>query len=116
MSRKSSTDSSLSRKSSTDSLLNQEVSKSDRVDYLQKTAMLYKASDPPSSGQEDEKALHEVERVLSVRRNKGRFEFLVKWLGWGEKDNTWEPKENFEGDACKFDRFQLRLCLQHLYA
>ena len=115
MSRKSSTDSSLSRKSSTDSSLNQELSKLDRANYLQKTAMLCKASDPPSSGQEDKEALHAVERVLSVRRNKGRFEFLVKWLGWGEKDNTWEPKENFEGDACKFDSFQLRLCLQHLF-
>ena len=68
--------------------------------------MIFKASDPRSRGQEDEEALHAVERVLSVRRNKGRFEFLVKWLGWGEKDNTWEPKENFEGDACKFDSFQ----------
>ena len=115
MPRKSSTDSSLSRKSSTDSSLNQEVSKLDRVNYLQKTAILFKASDPPSSGQEDKETLHEVERVLSVRRNKGRFEFLVKWLGWGEKDNTWEPKENFEGDACKFDSFQSRLCLQHLF-
>ena len=72
----------MSRKSSTDTSVNQEVSKSDRDNYLQKVTMLFKASDPPSSGQEDEKPLHAVERVVSVREKRQvRVFSQVAWLG-----------------------------------
>lgn len=33
-----------------------------------------------------------VEEILEQDKNK----FLVKWKGWDEKFNTWEPRENVE--------------------
>lgn len=37
-----------------------------------------------------------VHKILGHRKNeKGKYEFLVKWKGWSEKDNSWEPSENF---------------------
>ena len=36
----------------------------------------------------------EVESVLAQRVVRGRRQFLVKWLGYGDWENSWEPEEN----------------------
>jgi hypothetical protein len=36
----------------------------------------------------------EVERILDVRTHRRRLQWLVKWVGYGNENNTWEPKEN----------------------
>lgn len=36
-----------------------------------------------------------VDRVLDKRFNKnGEIEYLVKWEGWSDKFNSWEPEEH----------------------
>lgn len=36
-----------------------------------------------------------VSRILEVRFPKGKpREFLIRWKGWGEDDDTWEPEDN----------------------
>jgi hypothetical protein len=37
---------------------------------------------------------YEVERVLGERKVHGKVQYLVKWRGYGEWENSWEPKEN----------------------
>ena len=44
---------------------------------------------------EIEDELYEVEDIRDHRGNPGHREYLVKWAGYGERVNTWEPAESF---------------------
>ncbi len=39
--------------------------------------------------------IYYVEQVVSERNKKGKKEVLIKWLGYPDKFNTWEPASNF---------------------
>ena len=40
---------------------------------------------------EEEEAVWEVEQIVNHRNNDGEPVYRVKWRGFGEEDNTWEP-------------------------
>lgn len=49
-----------------------------------------------SSDSEEE---YVVEKIVAKRLNKGKVEYLLKWKGWPETSNTWEPEEHLDCSA-----------------
>ena len=44
---------------------------------------------------------YEVEEILDSKREKGGWEYLIKWKGYGPEHNTWEPRGNLLQHAKK---------------
>lgn len=42
-----------------------------------------------------------IEAILDKRTRKGRVEYLVKWEGYGDDDNTWETRQHMVEDGMK---------------
>jgi len=50
-----------------------------------------------------------VKKVVDKRTKRGKTQYLVKWKGWGEDDNTWEPLNNLEGSKGKIEEYEKKL-------
>ncbi|KAK2366889.1 chromo domain-containing protein LHP1 [Trifolium repens] len=51
---------------------------------------------------------YEAESIRQKRVRRGKVEYLVKWFGWDEKDNTWEPLQNLVYATDLVDDFEKR--------
>jgi len=70
--------------------------------YSEPTIIGQKPSAPPSTridGHEE----WEVEKILQHRIRNRKREFLVRWKGFTQGDDTWEPEANLQnaGDSVK---------------
>ncbi|KAL6842376.1 hypothetical protein ACP4OV_027803 [Aristida adscensionis] len=51
---------------------------------------------------------YEIEDIRRRRLRKGKLQYLVKWRGWPESANTWEPLENLKACSDIVDAFEKR--------
>ena len=53
---------------------------------------------PASQQLTDENMTYEdeyvVERIIDIHSSHGKRQYLIKWKGYKDSDNTWEPTEN----------------------
>lgn len=50
---------------------------------------------PPGIDPESQNADYEIERILDDKLIRGKRHYLVKWKGYDDTENTWEPTEHF---------------------
>lgn len=43
---------------------------------------------------ESEEDVYDVERIVDSRIKNGKKQYLIKWVGYSESENTWEMEEN----------------------
>ena len=49
---------------------------------------------PPPPELVDEELEYEAEKILDSRLHRGKLQYLVKWKGYPNEENTWEPENN----------------------
>lgn len=49
-----------------------------------------------SSSESEQEEEYCVETILNKRKRHGRVEYFLKWIGYSESENTWEPVENLK--------------------
>src|SRR3954465_4667867 len=62
---------------------------------------------PPPPDIIDDGEEYEVERIIAERKRYNRSEFLVKWKGYPDSDNTWEPRHNLDNAKRTLEEFRV---------
>lgn len=61
-----------------------------------------------SNNQKSDQEEYEIEVILRRRSTKGKgVEYLVKWKGYDDSENTWEPKSSLKGATEAVEAFEL---------
>lgn len=66
------------------------------------------AKSPDADSEEELSGDFEVEKILAKRKRRGCVEYLVKWAGYPDSDNSWVDKSNF-GDGDMIQEFESRV-------
>lgn len=64
---------------------------------------------PHPHPEHNDDGFYEIEAIRRRRVRKGQLQYLIKWRGWPENANTWEPLENLQACSDVIDAFEDRL-------
>ncbi|PON87468.1 histone H3-K9 methyltransferase [Trema orientale] len=53
-----------------------------------------------------DEGFYEIEAIRRKRVRKGQLQYLIKWRGWPETANTWEPLENLQSCSDVIEAFE----------
>ena len=56
---------------------------------------------PPTVVADSGDIVDEIEKIVGRRTVRGRFQYLVKWLGYDSQHNTWEPVQHLLDEGCE---------------
>ena len=56
------------------------------------------SADYRPSAVDPEDSQYKVEKLVAKRRMRGKIQYLVKWLGYPDNENTWEAKKDIDPD------------------
>lgn len=56
---------------------------------------------------------YEVEKIINEKLEDGKLKYLVKWAGYSETDNTWEPEENLTNCQTALNEYRTQRSLEH---
>ena len=51
---------------------------------------------------------YEVEFILNHRKGRGRLQFLVKWKGYADHENSWLPETSLENAQELLDEYKIK--------
>lgn len=57
----------------------------------------------------ERQTLYVVKRILDKKEERGKPLYLVRWRGYGPKDDTWEPEEHLEEVRDLIEEFEVGL-------
>ena len=60
---------------------------------------------PPEAVEVEGSSEYEVEEVLDSQLKRGKLEYLVKWSGYTDDHNTWEPESNLNNSNEAINNF-----------
>ena len=44
---------------------------------------------------------YNMEKILDKKKVRGKTQYLVKWLGYEDEENSWEPAENLSPETAE---------------
>jgi hypothetical protein len=51
---------------------------------------------------------YDVEKIVDKKIEKGKVKYLVKWVGWDSKSNTWEPIKHLKNCMDLIDEYEAK--------
>ncbi|XP_060857237.1 chromobox protein homolog 1-like [Metopolophium dirhodum] len=52
--------------------------------------------EPSGAAAEEDQVAYSVEMILDKRLNNNKVEYFLKWNGYDDRENSWEPEENLD--------------------
>jgi len=72
--------------------------------YSKSTICGQKATPPPLTLIQDQEEW-KVEKILDLQQRYGKNEYLVRWKGYTQGDNTWKPENNLQNAGGKLQEY-----------